>query len=566
MAQPSSQRRFDHDLLRVGAIACSVSVFSLLYYSQRGQILLYGDAVAHINIARRVFDSQTPGLLQLGTVWLPLPHLLMIPFLLSDDLWRSGLGGSIPSMIAYALCVVGIFRLVREMLGEDGRTSLGARIAPWVAALVIGANPNLIYLQATAMTESLYLALFVWTVVYAFEFIRACENPEKLVTTKGTLRIRSGQAKVHEGKNRVLWECLASVAGAELTRYDGWFLAAATGATLVALLLKRRGDATLRRRGVKFLLGTAVVPALWLAYNAAVYRNPLEFANGPYSAKAIAERSGALNPAEGHVFVAASYFLKSAELNVASGNWGRLLLAVAVAAMGYSIAKRAFVAPLVLLWMPLLFYTWSIAHGGVPLYVPSWWPFTWYNIRYGVQLLPLFAVSTGVLVAAAVKVTKRYGATAAAVVCALVIFSYTALWRTEPLCLTEAVVNARTRMALEAAVVKAISHTPPQARFLMYMGNHSGVFQQAGIPLRQVVNEGNHRPWKKPSDTDGLWERALADPPRYVDYVIGFEDDAVERDVRRKDLELLSEIHATGQASAQIYKCVANGEAHPSRY
>src|ERR1700739_3691430 len=143
MPRPTMHRR-DRDPLRVAAIASAVSLLSFLYYFQRSQILLYGDAVAHINIARRVFDSQTPGLLQLGTVWLPLPHLLMIPFLLSDDLWRSGLGGSIPSMIAYALCVVGIFRLVGEMLGEDGRTSLGARIAPWVAALVIGANPNLI--------------------------------------------------------------------------------------------------------------------------------------------------------------------------------------------------------------------------------------------------------------------------------------------------------------------------------------------------------------------------------------------------------------------------------------
>jgi hypothetical protein len=553
-------RRFDRDLLRVGAIACAVSVFSLLYYSQRAQILLYGDAVAHINIARRVFDSQTPGLLQLGTVWLPLPHLLMIPFLLSDALWQSGLGGSIPSMLAYVLCVVGVFRLVRGMLGEAARPSLGARIAPWVAALVIGANPNLIYLQATAMTESLYLALFVWTAVYGVEFIRACENPEKLVTTKDT--------KVHKGKNRVLWKCLACVAGAELTRYDGWFLAAAAGAiVLLLLLLKRHGDATTPRwLGVKFLLGIAVVPALWLAYNAAVYENPLEFANGPFSAKAIEQRSGAVNPEEGRVFVAASYFLKSAELNLARGNWGRLWLAVAVAALAYSMVKRALLVPFALLWTPLFFYALSIAHGGVPLYVPSWWPFTWYNLRYGVQLLPLFAVSAGILIAAAVNATKRYGAAPAAGACALVILSYTAVWQAEPLSLTEAVVNSRTRLALEGAVVKAISHTPPQARFLMYMGNHSGVFQQAGIPLRQVVNEGNHRAWKKPTDPDGLWERALVNPSRYVDYVIAFEGDAVDRDVNRKDLSLLAEIHASGQASARIYKCVVNGEAHPSRY
>ena len=99
-----------------------ISLLSFLYYFQRGEILLYGDAVAHINIARRVFDSQTPGLLQLGTVWLPLPHLLMIPFLLSDWMWQSGVGGSIPSMIAYVLGAVGIFRLTRRVLRSAERT------------------------------------------------------------------------------------------------------------------------------------------------------------------------------------------------------------------------------------------------------------------------------------------------------------------------------------------------------------------------------------------------------------------------------------------------------------
>src|SRR5215470_17407906 len=96
------------DLTLIVSSATAVSLLFFLYYFQRGEILLYGDAVAHINIARRVFDSQTPGLLQLGTVWLPLPHLLMIPFLLSKWLWRSGVGGSIPSLIAYVFGVAGV--------------------------------------------------------------------------------------------------------------------------------------------------------------------------------------------------------------------------------------------------------------------------------------------------------------------------------------------------------------------------------------------------------------------------------------------------------------------------
>src|SRR6266487_7183419 len=106
-------RRWDPETALVAWIASVVSVASLFYYFHRGDVLLYGDAVAHINIARRVFDSKTPGLLQLGTVWLPLPHLLMIPFLISNEMWRRGLGGSVPSMTAYVLGVIGIFRLVR---------------------------------------------------------------------------------------------------------------------------------------------------------------------------------------------------------------------------------------------------------------------------------------------------------------------------------------------------------------------------------------------------------------------------------------------------------------------
>ncbi len=99
-------------------LATCVSVLSFLFYYQRGEILLYGDAVAHINIARRVFDSKTPGPLQLGTVWLPLPHLLMTPFLISTEMWRRGAGGSIPSMVAYVFGVIGMFRLVQDLVAQ----------------------------------------------------------------------------------------------------------------------------------------------------------------------------------------------------------------------------------------------------------------------------------------------------------------------------------------------------------------------------------------------------------------------------------------------------------------
>ena len=133
----------DRSMPRVAGIAVLASLFSFIYYFQHGGLLLYGDAVAHINIARRVVDSQTPGLLQLGTVWLPLPHLLMVPFLWFNSLWQSGAGGSIPSMFAYVFGVLGIFRLVRGVLESDLRTKPVALVAASVAAFAYGANPNL---------------------------------------------------------------------------------------------------------------------------------------------------------------------------------------------------------------------------------------------------------------------------------------------------------------------------------------------------------------------------------------------------------------------------------------
>jgi hypothetical protein len=76
-------------------LAAAISMAAFFYHLRHGNLLLSGDAVAHINIARRVFDSRTPGLAQLGTVWLPLPHLVMVPFLVSKSLWQTGMGGSI---------------------------------------------------------------------------------------------------------------------------------------------------------------------------------------------------------------------------------------------------------------------------------------------------------------------------------------------------------------------------------------------------------------------------------------------------------------------------------------
>src|SRR5713226_1885992 len=184
MKKPSAS---GSDSLLVAQIAAAVSIASFFYYLRHGDLLLYGDAVAHISIARRVFDSRTPGLLQLGTVWLPLPHLLMLPFLLPRWLWQTGIGGSIPSLFAYVLSVTGIFRLVRTAPGVE-RESVPAKFAAWFAASIVALNPNLIYLQTTAMTEPVYLALFIWAAVFFSDFARSAGESSDAKTNSALVK------------------------------------------------------------------------------------------------------------------------------------------------------------------------------------------------------------------------------------------------------------------------------------------------------------------------------------------------------------------------------------------
>lgn len=534
--------RWDRETVLVAALAATVSLVSFLIYFQHGAVLLYGDAVAHINIARRVFDSQTPGLLQLGTVWLPLPHLLMIPFLFSDWAWRTGAGGSIPSLIAFVFGAIGIFRLVRGALSVHSVAGGAERIAAWAAVVVYAANPNLIYLQTTAMTEPLYLALFIWAVVHFCEFLRENSAPD---------------ADFHAGGSSSLVKSGLCLLGACLTRYDGWLLAAAMCIGIFAVAVPGR---TPQRRAVRyFVLLAAAGPILWLTYNAVVYRNPLEFANGPYSARAIEQKTADAgappHPGANHIWTAASYFLKAAQLNMAEANWQRVWLVLLLAASIMSLLVDSRLWPLMFLWMPLPFYTLSVAYGGVPIFLPVWWPFSHYNVRYGLELLPAFSVFLALgLYFALALVPNRVGKFAVgASIVALVAGSYVSVWRAQPVCFREAWVNSRTRLVLERELAKGIEKLPPDATLLMYLGDHVGALQQAGIPLRRVINEGNHRTWKQPSDPAGLWERTLANPSQSADFVVAVEGDPVSISVNREDLALVAAIRVNRQPQATIY-------------
>src|SRR5208337_401802 len=407
-------------------------------------------------------------------------------------------------------------------------------------------NPNLLYMQTTAMNEPLYLAFFIWAVVYFDKWLRALSTP-------------SGTASTSSSSERALESCGIVLAGGAATRYDGWFFGALMGALVVWTFLlwwRKTPDAARRRSMTKslaeFLLINALVPVFWLAYNHRVSGHALDWANGPCSAKAIAERTTARGaapyPGKDHVVTAALYFLKAAKLNVGPGHWGDALFLLALLGTAVALWRFRQYRTWLLLLVPLAFYALSIAYGSVPIFIPTWWPFSYYNVRYGLQLLPVFAVFPALLAVFLTEFANRPRKQLMiwSVLALLVAGSYLSIYADVPITLKEAQVNARTRVILEEALARFLVGMPPSATLLMYQGEHVGALQRAGIPLRHVISEMNHPDW----------EWALLDPARKADVIIAFKGDPVwmAAQEHRQELTELMRITVPEQAKCAIYR------------
>src|SRR5580704_13327308 len=98
--------------------SAAVMAAALTYFYRSGSTLYPGDAEAHLNIARRIIDSRTPGWSQIGTTWLPLPHLLMIPLVRNDWMWRTGLAGAIVSGVSMALAAAFLFASMHRIFSS----------------------------------------------------------------------------------------------------------------------------------------------------------------------------------------------------------------------------------------------------------------------------------------------------------------------------------------------------------------------------------------------------------------------------------------------------------------
>ena len=99
---------------------------------------------------------------------------------------------------------------------------------------------------------------------------------------------------------------------------------------------------------------------------------------------------------------------------------------------------------------------------------------------------------------------------------------------------------------MDAKLGAELRKLPPSAPLMMYCGGNPGALQDAGIPLRRVVREGNHPEW----------DIGLSQPAKAADYVIAIEGDEVFYSVRLfpQNLQLVATVETPGHPKALIYR------------
>jgi hypothetical protein len=424
------------------------------YVNHSGWTLYYGDAEAHLNIARRIVDARRPGYHQIGTVWLPLPHLLTLALVRNDGLWRSGLAGAIPSSACFICAGVFLYAAIKRATQSS---------AAAVASLgLLALNPNLLYLQATPMTEAVFLgalmALLYFTVLFR--------------------ETQSFAAVTGAG--------IASVA-ASLARYEGWFLIPFVAIYFLFAARKNRLEAALLFSAV-----AALAPFYWLGHNWWIYSNPLEFFNGPYSAMSIYRRALAQNmapyPGDHDWRAAGLYYLTAVRLFT-----GWVAVAIGIAGLVGVFQKRLF-WPVLLAALPALFYIWSIHSSGTPIYVPTLWPYSYYNTRYALTALPLLAIAGGCLVLVAGTRWRPWLAVA-------ILIAAATPWLIRPqpsdwVAWKESQINSITRRAWTAVAARDLASAYRSGSGIMSsFGDLTGILRVAEIPLREALYDGDELEW-----------------------------------------------------------------------
>ncbi|HCM37737.1 MAG: Glycosyl transferase family 2 [Candidatus Gottesmanbacteria bacterium GW2011_GWB1_43_11] len=450
-------------------VLTGVSIYYFISFYTNGLGLAYNDARSHLDIGRRVVEGLKPGLAQLGSVWLPLPHLLMVPTIWNDFMWHSGLAGALQSMISFVATGVIVYLFLQELgVGILGRL---------MGVVVFAANLNILYLQSTAMTELLLLATMMAGI---YELVKWCKTDQILFLIRGAF-----------------WVMLAT-----LIRYEGWFLLLVASSLVFYRTWRQQNYHTAEGKVILFGTLAAFGIALWFLWNALIFKDPFYFVFGPFSAaaqQAQLARAGVL-VTKGNFWFSLKIYLYALIYN--AGAFTAILGAIGLAVLFWDRKLKRDVrwAAAVFLVTPLVFNVLALYLGHSVLFIQGLSGNTWFNVRYGVMMLPSIAIFTGFLV-------DRVRSLRWLVIGLFLFVTVFAFANHDAVTIDDARVGSSQKNVSEVSDWLK-EHAKNETGFvLISAASHDAIIFSSGLPMKRFIHEGTGAYWESATTTPDRWAR-----------------------------------------------------------
>lgn len=450
------------------ALLSLISITSFIIFYLNGLGLSYNDARSHLDIGRRVVESLKPGFAQLGSVWLPLPHILMLLTVWNDFMWHSGLSGALQSMISFVATGYLIYLFLKKMgIGQLGRL---------VGVSVFAANLNILYLQSTAMTELLLIATMMSGVYYLTNWF----IDDKIITL-----LKSA-----------FWIMLST-----LIRYDGWFLFVFSAFLIAIQVLRRKGYKATEGTVLLFVTLAGFGIFLWVFWNLMIFKDPLYFIFGPYSAatqqKQLAD-AGVL-ATKGNLLFSIKMYLYAMAYN--SNTFVTILGGIGAIVFWFDnkISGSAKIALLSLL-APLIFNILALYLGQSVLFVQGLSGNTWFNARYGIMLMPSLAVFIGYLV-------NRFKELSPVIVGLLLFVLFFQFANGDAVTIDDARVGSSQKNVSQVSGWLAKNAKDKPGFILISAASHDAIIFSSGLPMSKFIHEGTGAYWLDATTSPDRWAR-----------------------------------------------------------
>ncbi len=466
---PNIKKTFSrYEIPAILFVLSGIAVYYFLYFYLNGMGLAYNDARSHLDIGRRVVEGLKPGLAQIGSVWLPLPHLLMLPTVWNDFMWHSGLSGALVSMVSFIATGIIIFLFLKELgAGIIGRL---------IGTAVFVANINILYLQSTAMTEMLLLATMT---AGAYELLLWFKKDNVLNLVKSAF-----------------WVMLST-----LVRYDGWFLLIFATLLISIEVFRKKGYKVTEGVIILFVTLAGFGIFLWFMWNLLIFRDPLYFMFGPYSAHTQQEQleiAGNL-ATKGNLLFSIKVFLYSVAYNC--NTFISILGVVGVLALwldkklktSLKIAATALLAP-------IIFNILSLYLGQSVLFIQGLSGNTWFNARYGIMAMPSIAIFVGYLIHKASNL--KY------VIIGLMAFVlFFSFANSDSVTIDDARVGSSQKNVTEVSGWLNKNAKDKPGFVLISAASHDAIIFSSGLPMKKFIHEGTGKYWESATTMPDQWAR-----------------------------------------------------------